>query len=354
MHSRIATWLLSLPLTFLVIEIGVRLSADVTLAPVNFVERLHDFFLINGGNEFDPVAGWHLKSGMWSKNFNTSADGLGIRMNSAAQTMPVFGGILDVGDSFAAGSEVDDDQTMEAALTDLSRIPVLNAGAGGYAPDQAMLRATDLAEHFPKPAAIIIDETEDQVQDLLLTSYGGARKPYFTIEGGKLVPHNQPVPTDRPDIGLFNSVTGYSYLYTWLALRFDHEDWLGAKDTRRDAKLDDYVPIACTLLWRFSVEWHSQNIIPVWLVRYPGQYVDHIDPEQMARIAKVNACADNARWLVIDTYTEFLRLAREDRPTFDRLYNHPSGQYGHMSPEGNALVARLVWERLGPVLGKTE
>jgi hypothetical protein len=347
-----ALWLVSLAVTLVILEGTVRWANRIPLASTdNFIYRLHDFFLNNANNQFDPAVGWIARANVPGPHYTTGA--YGVRMNEGTIAPLREGGILVVGDSFSVGSEVDDSQTMSAALERLSGLPVLNAGSGGYAPDQSILRAKQLLD-IVKPRVIVLDHTEDQMQTLLLTVYAGARRPYFTLARGKLVHHNNPVPPgarQAEDLGTARAILGHSYLVVWSALRLNRESWLGAREVRLQPRRSTYTRVACALLQQFQAEMQPRGITLVWTIRYPGQYID-LPVNQLANLFWIDRCAAEAGYVVVDTYEAFHRLAAASQAEFRKQYNFVGTppQFSHMSPIGNARVAQLIFDQLKPRL----
>ena len=97
------------------------------------------------------------------------------------------------GDSFAFGTEVDDESTYCWVLERiLSQAEVLNFGVPGYGLDQMMLRFQTEGVAF-HPDIVVIG-----IVSPLLARTGSFTfwyKPYFEIEAGKLVLHGVPVPS---------------------------------------------------------------------------------------------------------------------------------------------------------------
>jgi hypothetical protein len=60
------------------------------------------------------------------------------------------------GDSYTFGDEVDDDATSAAALERLIGVPVLNYGARGFGPEQAVLKFERLAAERPMPGIAVL------------------------------------------------------------------------------------------------------------------------------------------------------------------------------------------------------
>lgn len=62
---------------------------------------------------------------------------------------------ISFGDSFTLGHEVDDDETWQAAFEQMTGMPILNMGVGGYGIDQAVLKFEKYASTYPAPHCIL-------------------------------------------------------------------------------------------------------------------------------------------------------------------------------------------------------
>ena len=100
--------------------------------------------------------------------------------------------VLAVGDSYTYGEEVSDDESWPAFLqTKLAR-PVVNGGVSGYGFDQIVLRAEVLALQT-RPGTIVAAFIADDIRRTELSRLWGAEKPYFDLDGDRLLLRNVPV-----------------------------------------------------------------------------------------------------------------------------------------------------------------
>ena len=65
-------------------------------------------------------------------------------------------------------------------------------------------------------------------------------------------------------------------------------------------------------------------------------------------VKSVSVCARKAGIETLDTWLPLVEMRRNDFDAYRRLYvMHNEGRdYGHMSSDGNAFIARLIAERL--------
>ena len=161
-------------------------------------------FLLHG---YDPELGWVRKP-------NTSHDEIGKKETTTwhidergSRKNPYLGSkeskISCYGDSFTFARQVNDDETWEYYLSELTKTNVQNFGVGNYGLDQAVLR---LKREFPKnPTKIVImGIVPDTISRILSMwkhyyEYGNTFgfKPKFKINGGNLELLKNPINTEK-------------------------------------------------------------------------------------------------------------------------------------------------------------
>jgi hypothetical protein len=200
----------------------------------------------NQSVEYDSLLGWRLRPLMTSKGFNTLENGF--RSNGGGVTTARTGGILAVGSSFTAGSEVFDDQTWPAQLERLTGRVVQNAGEGNFSADQIILKAERLMP-IVKPDTIVVDLLADNILGAAYTSYAWP-KPYFTVSSGRLLAHNNPVPdvmTNAAAPAPIKDFLARSALVDRFMSTFFLDDWLSSsRSTFTKANIDP-VEVTCLL-----------------------------------------------------------------------------------------------------------
>ncbi|MEM8811846.1 MAG: hypothetical protein AAGF59_04445 [Pseudomonadota bacterium] len=343
----------SLLIGLVMIEAGFRVLNDIPFWPIeNHIAREQALLNTQTANAYDPDLGWVLKPGIASnpqdQDTSFTTGDLGIRMNSSTVRPLPKGAILAVGDSFTAGSEVGDRHSWPAQLESMVGEPVVNGGVGGWAADQIVLRAEKLAPVL-EPHTIVISFLADDILRAGFRVYGSANKPWFDLDGDdKLVRHNDPVPvfSGKPsEIGF--SPIGYFHIATFVADRLGFGDWLrrGDQNIRNG---NDPVAVSCKLLERAHKRFSADGRRTIFLLQHGGDD-RHDRTSQKPHADKVVACARAAGIETIDTWPPLLEEFRQGPDVYRRLFvMHDNGQlYGHMSPEGNALIARLVAEKLG-------
>ena len=217
--SAIATMMMSLIVSLLACETIVRIWDGIPFwPPKDMVSHKSSFLNIILAAEYDPLLGWRQKPQMSVATWGLTTGELGIRMNSAEIKPLPPRGILAVGDSFTAGSEVVEDKTFSAQLEQRD-YPVVNGGVGGYGTDQMILMAETLMPRL-SPAAIVVGILDDDINRAGFRVYGGAPKPWFQVRDGRLVHHHNPVPAPTlDDAPRMLRWLAYSYLALWTTER---------------------------------------------------------------------------------------------------------------------------------------
>ena len=178
--------LISLVISLAILEVIARVIDGMPVfAMRNWLAERNALLTTQTLSEYDPHLGWVIKSNLSfypddsTTSFTTGS--YGIRLNRPDASPPRSGGILAVGDSFTAGSEVGDRHSWPAQLEALIQKPVINAAVGGWAADQIVLRAESLLPIL-EPAAVIVSFYQDDIARTRFRVYGGANKPFFTVE----------------------------------------------------------------------------------------------------------------------------------------------------------------------------
>jgi hypothetical protein len=148
---------------------------------------------------YDATRGWALERSLrsivafGSERLSSNSHGLrGATDYDYART----GGkprIAIFGDSFTFGEEVSDDQTYAAGLQrELPDTELLNFGVHGYGQDQMLLYLQQEGVRYQPDVVVLGFVYEDMTRNML--EFRDYAKPWFTLEGERLVPHGIPVP----------------------------------------------------------------------------------------------------------------------------------------------------------------
>ncbi len=342
--------------TFFGLEIGARVmdGEPLTLAD-NYITRDLGRSSFNGANNYDPLLGWVLAPGRktGSPEYSFTTGDYGLRMHQFEIIAPQRGGVLAVGDSFAAGSEVSDQFTWPAQLESMLGVPVHNAGVGAYGVDQIVLRAETLIDKL-QPDVLIVSPLAD---DSLRNTYAryGAPKPYFDIVDGKLDLRGVPVPTDiisSRELGLLRSILGHSYVLHKIMTQIGYYDvWIDNSLRYQQVHNNEMgTKISCLLMDRLVKIRNERGIRVLVMVQYGGP--DSLGKEPPWYGQEVVECAREAGLQTIDTHPSLNAVSQRGIEAFQELYvMHDSNRvYGHMSPAGNHFIAELARTALGAQL----
>lgn len=341
----------SLLLGVLALEFVVRATDDVPLwPPRNLMAERAALLTVHTLNDYHPVLGWVLKSELRfnpdSPEMSFTTGDHGVRMNSALLRPLPSGGLLAVGDSFTAGSEVGDRHSWPAHLERILGEPVVNGGVGAWGTDQIVLRAEELIPII-RPHTVIVSFFADDIQRTGYRIYGGGSKPWFSVENGELVQHNVPVQVFTGQVDEVDSLFGYLHLATWTLERIGYGDWWRQSNASYIRADNDPERVSCLLLERLKHQTIEIGVRLLLLIQHGGSdaFAKLSKPED---VKAVLACARAAGVEVIDSWDALVRVHKEDMEAYRGLYvMHDEGRiYGHMSSDGNAFVARLIEERL--------
>lgn len=350
--GNLALTAVTLTICLIIMEIGFRAVNGLPFWPIeNHIAKDRALLRTQTANRYHEDLGWVLKPGISSNpndpetSFTTGDHG--VRMNSGEAKPVPTGAILAVGDSFTAGSEVGDRHSWPAHLERLLQEPVVNAGVGGWAADQIVLRAEELAPVL-KPHTIVVSFLADDILRSGFRVYGSANKPWFDIgANGELVRHNKPVPvfSGKPSETSF-SLFGYFHLVTFMMDRVGLGTWLRRGD-ENIKNGNNPVAVSCKLLERAQKTFSAQNIRMIFLLQHGGDE-RHDRTSQKPHADEVIACARKAGIETIDTWPPLLEEYKKGFPSYKKLFvMHDNDRlYGHMSSSGNALIAKLVADEL--------
>jgi lysophospholipase L1-like esterase len=337
----------AITVALIAVEAAIRVSEGGNLLLFeNLVTRKVDLLVVQGANQYDPLLGWVLEPNQApDPNGGFSTGEHGVRMNGRAIVPVPRHGILASGDSFTAGSEVNNWESWPAQLEAMLGQPVVNAATGGWGTDQIVLRAESLMAIL-QPKAIVISFLADDILRAGYQTFGGGNKPYFTVEDGALVAHNDPVPRfagGASEIGWLRSLFGFSHLVAYVMQATGYYEWWFGSVNRRVA--NDIVNVSCRLLERLKAKTDVEYVALYLVMQYGPNLVIPLDDEP-GYAAGVLACARAAGITTIDTWSALHAVRQRD--ALQTMYNvdRARGQYGHMSPEGNALIARMIAETL--------
>jgi hypothetical protein len=300
---------------------------------------------LSGLSEYDSLLGWRLKANVHFPEFNTIE--YGVRRNHQADDHVRTGGILVVGASFTAGSEVRDEDAWPAQLETLIHQPVVNGAIGGFGLDQIVLRAEELLP-ITKPSALVVDLVTDNIMTAGY-SYSGYPKPYFTAESGALALRNYPVPKYQAideSFDLFKDVFSYLLVFDRIMATYLSDYWYSSSGVKFLRANNDEVSVSCLLLQRLKELADKMHVRTIVTMQYGAGSVMAITAPP-GNVQMVENCARATGTLVLDEFDAVKAASKRDTAEFRSYYVlNPGDVLGHKSKYGNFMVAKMVSDAL--------
>ncbi|MBV8391650.1 MAG: hypothetical protein JOY81_00565 [Alphaproteobacteria bacterium] len=278
--------------------------------------------------EFDPLIGYRLRPNYRDAAKGISMDAEGFRNTPAPAvglgvetlTRPP---ILVMGDSFAFGDEVRDEDTWAALLQPLTHRKVLNGGVVGYGLDQIVLRSEQLVAET-KPQLLVVAVIADDLRRSEFRHQWGREKPYFTLtQEGQLALQNVPVDPNAPLplwLSTLQHTLGWSALAEQVMRRLGLSyEWQGASVRATPAGTGQ--KLACPLMDRLA-----KLKVPTLVV---GIYAPHVwrlkdkPPlvvDDLANTRLMLDCAARAGLTPFDSYAAIDKVAKADPSAFNNFH----------------------------------
>ncbi len=295
----------------------------------------------------DPNLGYLNKPNYqsWALNYDTH----GFRVMPPLAANGVQGPpILATGDSYTKGDEVADAESWPAQVQTLLGWRAINAGVGAYGLDQTVLRTERLVKEL-KPAVLVLGLIADDVRRAEMSRLWGREKPYFELDGGRLVLRNVPVPRPRQP---GETLTPLQAVFGWSVLLDTVLDRLRLRnawhsDQTRALPYGAGERLACPLMHRVAALGVPTLVVAQYL---PTAWdVPDSAAEERRVTGVVLHCAERAGLATLDLY-----------PAFDaaiRIHGRDS-VYGSWHPNwrgyrliGEQVAQQLQRAKLVPVAG---
>jgi hypothetical protein len=328
---------------FLLGEMGIRIAIHAPLLEFRDFRHERGAKTINRAIEYDSQLGWHIKPFLATRRVNTLE--YGFRSNGSGHNKVLPGGVLAVGSSFTAGSDVNDDESWSAHLEQITGWNVNNAGNGGFVADQIIMYGERLLPLI-KPQVLVVDLIPDNVIGASYTAYGWP-KPYYTVEHGELVEHNQPVPrtpepgTDRGRFGIKPFLGHFAAIDQFMAAFFA-DSWFSSDGTSYTTVKNDPVDVTCRLLARLKRKADADHVTLILYLQFAGSHIINA-PREAEQSLGVGRCARNAHIVTVDEYAQLHDVFEKDPAGLRKYYQiEPNGTTGHKSSFGNMEVAKAV------------
>jgi lysophospholipase L1-like esterase len=287
---------------------------------------------------YDPVLGFLSRANLAMPSENTDARGF--------RTMPPLrsGGVEEppivvVGDSFTYGNDVADDQTWPAYLQTLLNWRTINGGVNGYGLDQIVLRAAALATEF-RPRIVVASFIGDDVRRAEFRRIWNIEKPYFEIDGDRLVLHKPPPPEAARTLTGWEALLGWSLIAErlWPALDGVDDEPFGHRVRALPSGAGER--LACPLMTRLAAVGAPVLLVAQYDPRaWSGNQAAAVEQRRIA--ALVLSCGRRAGLATLDLFDVVDAAVKA---------GGVNAMFGantvHHNANGNRLVAQAIAEAL--------
>ncbi|MCX8043346.1 MAG: SGNH/GDSL hydrolase family protein [Desulfobacterota bacterium] len=281
---------------------------------------------------YDQTKGWIAKPNLrnltvfYDKILNTNAKGFRGAKNYSYKKTEGIKRILILGDSFAFGDEVSDNQTFAHYLQEmLPESEIINLGMHGYGHDQMLILLKEEGVNYEPDIVIIGFLPFDMPRNLL--EFRDFAKPKFLLKNGKLDLVNSPVP--RPeDILVWDWMRPRTidiFALVWCKIK----SFLGIRKQEMEA-------ITMALLKEMVRTIRTINAIPVIVYLPAGEEIYVSDPLLPYEEFMYKVCEDNNA--VCFSARPFFKEKVAAGTKFRII--------GHWDSEGHRLVAHAIKKHL--------
>ena len=335
--------LTSMFVAFVLFEVSLRLLHEQKIAIFDFRGNIENLYEKGLPVQFDPLLGWLPKEGVssrenaWGTLVSIEKHSIRSNDNPNSQFFLPQTSILVVGDSYTFGDQVSNHETWPAILEKLLNRKVINAGVFAYGIDQAYLRLLSLLD-VVKPKAIIFSFIPHDIDRNEFSTAVGARKPFYTIEEGKLKLNNSPViQATVQKVSTLRFLLGYSYTIHYLMMRYQPLWWLkGGYDWSENRENHMGPEIACKIFEDLDAILKTRNIKEKYVLIQYRKNLENLE----SKVAKVKDCINATELNIIDLKGFLVKMREENAEKFDSLWA------GHMTHDGNYFVAKQVQKTL--------
>lgn len=301
--------------------------------------------VLPGTARHDPFLGWvnpaHIDTGKVRTN------SIGMRGEREFDVLRRGGTprMILVGDSYTFGAYADEHSAFHAVLSrdHLPGWEILNLGVGGYGPDQALLMYERLGARY-RPDVVVYGFYVRGF-NRLFTAFRYYAKPYFELGAdGELRLRNVPVISPLRLYAGYRSgrrrIGGWNYSYLHAALWSATERALRRR--RGLSRRERSWRLMAAILKRLHHRAMAAGSCPFLLIfptrseRFRGTIYEDVD-----RLAQAEARRLGMPFLALSGPFEARERAHRGRPL-----QRPPETGGHLSREGNRLVARTLFEAL--------
>ncbi|TAN45281.1 MAG: hypothetical protein EPN22_04630 [Nitrospirae bacterium] len=335
----------SLLLLFLAAEIALRIYYK-ELKLQYFITRETSLLKSAYPAQFDaklgyiPRVGFDSTENFWGTKVTIGDDGIRSNGGDPGPHRKNSPKILAVGDSFTFGDQVSNDETWPAYLERLTGIPVLNGGVFGYALDQIVIRAGMLTEKY-RPEILLISFIPDDITRSELANRRNTPKPYYTVEGNRLVLHDSHIIEKNITAPAFlwdsaRNILGYSYFIHRVMSKNAPTLWYYGTYQYWKKSGADPEQVSCLLMDKLK-ELETASGAKTILI---AQYSSSPSARHLALSKKLIDCAKKTGINVLDFYPVLEEIKRNAPEKHSRMFD------GHMTALGNRIIAQELKDHL--------
>lgn len=336
----------SLLVLLAVLELAVRIHTS-NYSFNNILEDHLRLSMASYPTQYDQDLGWAPRTGVMKQDRHVERITIlpgGIRSNGDSamdQDPPGERPILAVGDSYAFGYEVKDEETWPAILEQRIGRRVINGGVIAYGMDQTLLRMRQMIDRY-QPDTVVFGFIPNDIWRCQIASRSGVNKPYFSVRNNALAVENIPVPepaiTDLGNPGI-RKYLGYSAFMHFFMMRYGYGMWWLRGDLWKDRQVHDEATgqvIACLIIRELD-QLAAERGIRVYLL---AQYGKERNSREDDRSRQAIACARPGHLTVIDLREPLLEIRARDSEQYRQLFT--AGNRHHMTYLGNQFVANAI------------
>jgi hypothetical protein len=347
--ERLALSIAAILFSLLLCEVLLRIFLPNRIASAG---KERDFFC-----QFDPTLGWapvpnltarHERDG-FSVIVHQNAWGLRASDSIQPGRQSTQRRILVLGDSYVWGYGVEQSQMMTAPEVHQSPTELINLGVSGYGTDQEYLLYARLGVKFDVDEVVLVFTPYNDVEENLSSQQYDHFKPFFVLEGGRLVLHTEHA---QPS-GLHTFVNHLRFhsevinvfdgairnLSNWMKLRRikGAEQPVGRPLTKNDITMRDRDGVTLSLeimaALHDSVASKGSKFSVIFVPYKPHVLQNNSDNHPLVPLLAHGLAALGITYY--EPYGLFLEANRKGISPFNVADNH-------FSPEGNALFARVL------------
>ena len=310
--------------------------------------------------EYDPHLGYVVKAGVSVKMKNSrnestlTTDRYGFRMNFVEKVSSDYISnkkILAVGDSFAFGAEVENDQTWPACIEKRTKQQILNGGIFGYGAAQSVLRASNIIQNHEIDTlmlGILIHNNFNR--DQLKFRNGYPRPAVINLDGElnyAMVPSYSSVGTrynPRKKNELLKTIRNNSFLVAKIiyTLKIDFSGMMRYEMHPDAATIDEIIEFTISELEKINI---NKKIIILHYIEGDFNQADQAKKTQYIRDQVYKHIAQKDI-LIIDTYPMLNESYKKGNKAIWWGQAEKDMWWGHHTPYGNELVCNEIINNL--------